>query len=364
MSTTTLAFEACTKAIKDAGLTSKDIDGIVSYALFADSTSVREVQTGLGMTESQWNCDVNGGGTQSNAVLAQASMAITAGLCNHIVLYRALNGRSGVRMGRIGTTSAAQGFAGGNQWTAPFGFAGPPQSYAMMARKHMAMYGTTSDHLGHLAVTLRANAVKNERALMRTPLTLDDYHNSRWVADPFHILDCCQETDAGVAMVVSRADLARDMPHKPVYISSFAYGGGKAIGGAMDKYDDFTTLFGNYIAPGLYRRAGITVDDIDLAEIYDAFTFVALAQIEDFGFCKKGEGGPFIADGNIAPTGRIPVGTHGGLLSEGYVHGFNNVAEAVDQLRGEAGPLQVKNARVALTSGFGGNMGSALILKN
>jgi len=364
VSTTTLAFEACTKAIKDAGLTSKDIDGIVSYALFADSTSVREVQTGLGMTESQWNCDVNGGGTQSNAVLAQASMAITAGLCNHIVLYRALNGRSGVRMGRIGTTGATQGFAGGNQWTAPFGFAGPPQSYAMMARKHMAMYGTTSDHLGHLAVTLRANAVKNERALMRTPLTLDDYHNSRWVAEPFHILDCCQETDAGVAMVVSRADLARDMPHKPVYISSFAYGGGKAIGGAMDKYDDFTTLFGNYIAPGLYRRAGITVDDIDLAEIYDAFTFVALAQIEDFGFCKKGEGGPFIADGNIAPGGKIPVGTHGGLLSEGYVHGFNNVAEAVDQLRGEAGPLQVKNARVALTSGFGGNMGSALILKN
>ena len=364
VSTTSLAFEVCTKAINDAGLTPKDIDGVLSYALFSDSVSVREIQTGLGMTNSQWNCDVNGGGSQSCAVLAQAAMAITSGLCKHIVAYRALNGRSGVRMGRIGTSGAARGFPGGSQWTAPFGFAGPPQQYAMMASRHMHVHGTTRDHLGHVAVTLRNNAVKNERAIMREPITLEDYHNSRMVADPFHILDCCQETDAGVAMVISRADLAKDLPHKPVYIRSFAYGGGKAIGGQMDKYEDFTALFPKHIAPGLYRRAEMTPDDIDIAEIYDAFTFVLLAQVEGFGFCKEGEGGPFIAEGNIAPTGKVPMATQGGLLSEGYVHGFNNVAEAVDQLRGDCGERQIRGASTALCSGFGGNMGSAVVLRN
>ena len=156
----------------------------------------------------------------------------------------------------------------------------------------------------------------------------------------------------------------KDLPHKPVYIRSFAYGGGKAIGGQMDKYEDFTALFPKHIAPGLYRRAEMTPDDIDIAEIYDAFTFVLLAQVEGFGFCKEGEGGPFIAEGNIAPTGKVPMATHGGLLSEGYVHGFNNVAEAVDQLRGDCGERQIRGASTALCSGFGGNMGSAVVLRN
>ncbi len=227
VSVATLAFQATIAAIRDAGLTPKDIDGILSYGL-GDSVSVREVATGLGMGTSNWNCDISGGGSQSCGVIAQAAMAITAGLCKHVVAYRAMNGRSGVRMGRLGSTGGARATPGGAQWSAPFGFAGPPQMYAMMARKHMAMYGTTNDHLGQIAVTLRKNALKNERAIMRAPLTLDDYHNSRWVAEPFHILDCCQETDAACAMVISRADLAKSMPHKPAYVMSFSYGGGPA----------------------------------------------------------------------------------------------------------------------------------------
>ncbi|MBI3744020.1 MAG: acetyl-CoA acetyltransferase [Chloroflexi bacterium] len=362
VSVMTLALEACYNAIRDAGLTPKDVDGILSYSV-NDSVPVREVAMALGMAGTHWQNDVQGGGSQSCAIVAQAAMAIASGLCKHVVCFRAMNGRSGVRMGRLRTSAGATGFGGTTQFMAPFGFGGPPMTYAMMARRHMIEYGTTNDQLGAIAVTLRANALHNERAVMRDPLTLDDYRASRWVAQPFHLLDCCQETDAACAMIVSRADIARDMPHRPAYVTSFAYGGGPNPGPQLDKYDDFTTMFPKYIAPGLFARAGITVADVDVAEIYDAFTFTVLCQVEDFGFCKKGEGGPFVESGNIALTGKIPVGTHGGLLNEGYVHGLNNVAEAVGQLRGRAGRRQVKDAEIALCSGFGGNVGSALLLR-
>jgi len=364
VSVASLAFEACGNAIKDAGLTPQDIDGVITYSPANDTISVRDVQTGFGMTNNQWNCDISGGGTQSCSSIAQAAMVIASGLCNHVLAFRAMNGRTGVRMGGMGGLGrgSSQTAGGSRQWVSPFGFGGAPQSYAMMARKHMATYGTTQEHLGNIAVTLRANAQHNERAIMRSPITLEDYHNSRWVAEPFHLLDCCQETDAGCAMVISRADLAKSMPHPPAYIMSFAYGGGPGINTELDKYADFTTMFPKFIAPGLFARAGITPEDVDVAEIYDAFTFTVLCQVEDFGFCEKGEGGPFIAEGNIAPTGKIPVGTHGGLLSEGYIHGFNNVAEAVSQVRGDAGVRQIPNVEIALASGFGGNMGSALLL--
>jgi len=366
VSVAALAYEACTNAIRDAGLSSQDVDGILSYSWAGDSIPVREVQTGLGMRQSQWHEDILGGGPQCCSIIGQAAMAVASGLCKHVLCYRALNGRTGLRMGRLGTGAVgrqgARVYAGRDQWTAPFGFAGPPQRNAMMTRKHMARYGTTHEQLGQVAMTLRDNAVKNERAVMRTPLTMEDYLNSRWIAEPLRLFDCCQETDGGCAVIVSRADQAKDMLHPPVYVIAFAQGGGPAMSGGMDKYDDFTAMFPKYIAPGLFNRGGVTVDDVDFAEIYDAFTFAVICQLEDFGFCQKGEGGPFVAEGNIALTGKLPVGTHGGLLSEGYIHGMNNVAEAVGQLRGAAGARQVRGARIGLVSGFASNMGSALLL--
>lgn len=356
-----LALEACVKAVSDAGLKPKDIDGVLSYSV-GDSMPVRDVATAIGLERVEWFSDIQGGGSQSCAIIAQAAMVINSGLCNHVICFRAMNGRSGVRMGRLRTNSAGSRFGGVSQFNAPFGFGGPPMTYAMMARRHMAEYGTTNEHLGSIAVNLRSNAVNNERAIMRTPLTMEDYHSSRWVAEPFHLLDCCQETDAGCALVVSRGDLSSGMKHAPIYVRSFAFGGGPAPGPNLDKYQDLTTMFPKYIGPGLFQRAGLTVADVDVAEIYDAFTFTVLCQLEDFGFCEKGEGGPFVMGGNIGLRGRIPVGTHGGLLSEGYIHGLNNVAEAVSQLRGDAGGRQVQDAEVALCSGFGGNVGSALIL--
>ncbi|MFP8876536.1 MAG: acetyl-CoA acetyltransferase [Myxococcota bacterium] len=355
-----LALQASLSAIRDAGLAPRDIDGVVSYGV-GDSAQVRTIAQALGLEASNWYTDLYGGGSFSCLSVANAAMAVALGLCQHVLVYRALNGRSGRRLGR--SASAALDAVGGNeQFSVPFGQLAPAQSYGMLARRHMIDYGTTTEHFGHVAVTLRANAVRNERAIMRKAITLEDHRESRWIAEPFRLLDCCQETDGACALIVSRSEIARDLPHPPAYVSSFAIGGSGASALSPDKVDDFTTFFPAHIAPGLYARAGIEVGDIDLAALYDAFTFLIIGQLEDFGFCNKGEGGPFVADGQITPEGSIPVGTNGGLLSEGYVHGLNNVLEAVSQLRGDAGIRQLESVEVALASGWGANVGSALVL--
>lgn len=356
-----LALQASIGAIRDAGLTPRDIDGVVSYAV-GDSAPVRSVAQALGLESSNWYVDLFGGGSYSCAAIANAAMAVALGLCRHVLVYRALNGRSGRRLGR--NADASERTVGGpQQFSVPFGQLGPAHGYGMLARRHMIQYGTTTEQFGHVAVTLRANAMQNERAIMRDPITLDDHRESRWIAEPFRLLDCCQETDGACALVLSSSEIARDLPHPPAYVSSFAVGGRGAPALTPDKVDDFASFFPTHIAPGLFARAGIEVGDIGLAALYDAFTFLVIAQLEDFGFCKKGEGGPFVADGQIARGGSIPVGTNGGLLSEGYVHGLNNVLEAVSQLRGDAGVRQIAGVEVALASGWGANVGSALILR-
>ena len=355
-----LALQASIGAIRDAGLAPRDIDGVVSFAV-GDSVGVRTIAQDLGIESWNWYADLFGGGSFSCAAVANAAMAVALGLCRHVLVFRALNGRSGRRLGR--NPSASEAHVGGpQQFTVPFGQLGPAHGYGMLARRHMIEYGTTSEQFGHVAVTLRDNAIQNPRAIMRTPMTLADHQDSRWIAEPFRLLDCCQETDGACALIVSASDAARDRPHPPAYVSSFALGGRGASDLAPDKVADFTTFFPAHIAPGLYRRAGIEIGDIGLAALYDAFTFLVIAQLEDFGFCEKGEGGPFVADGQIARDGCIPVGTNGGLLSEGYVHGINNVLEAVSQLRGTAGERQIDGVEVALASGWGANIGSALIL--
>jgi len=359
-----LALQACANAIRDAGLTSKDIDGLVSYSL-GDSIYVREVAAALGVPQTQWLADFYGGGPESCSVIAAAAMAISSGVCKHVLCYRAMNGRSGVRMGRrAGSGGEAGSVTGPNQFMTPFGLGGPPFRNAMIAQRHMAEYGTKAEHLGAIAITLRGNATKNPRALMRAPLTMDEYLASRFIAAPLRLLDCCQESDGGCAIVVSRSDLARGLPHRAAYVAAFASGSGPGPSLAKDKDPDFTRMFPKYIAPGLFHRAGVAVEDVRVAELYDAFTISVLCQLEDFGFCKKGEGGPFAAAGNISLDARVSVATHGGLLSEGHIHGMNNIAEAVSQIRGDAGPRQAKHADVVLCSGYGGgNVGCALLLQ-
>lgn len=337
VSTLTLAADAILAALSDAGLTVDDVDGLATHRV-GDSTPPWVVAPALGVPEISWYLDQFGGGSVSHSVLAQAAMAVASGVAETVVCYRAINARSEFRMGGTGRAPAPIFDV---QYQAPYGYFAPPQQFAMYARAHMNAYGTTEEQFGRIAVRQRANAVKNPRALKRDPITLDDYLASRWIAEPFRLLDCCLETDGACAVVITSRERARDLRRPPVLISGAAWGGGDSFfsgAGTTPAGTDFTVTEAARIAPRLYAMAGVGPEDIDVAELYDCFTYSVLVQLEDYGFCKKGEGGPYVEAG-----GGLPVNTHGGFLSEGYVHGINHVAEAASQLRGDAGDRDRKS---------------------
>lgn len=338
-----LALEAILAAARDAGLPVDGLDGIATHHV-NDSAPVHEVAAALGLRDVPWYHEEFGGGSRAPAVIAQAALAVAAGASRHAVVYRALNGRSGVRMGASGGGRSVPGAE--LQYQQPYGLLAPSQSYAMGARMHIERYGTTSEQLGAVALQQRANAAKNERALMRTPLTMADYLSSRMIADPFRLLDCCLETDGACAVVLTSRARAAGLAQPVVTVRGWA-----SVLGPDDLSKpggDLTRSSAALVAPRLYSMAGIGPAEVDVAELYDAFSFSVLVQLEDFGFCAKGEGGPFAASGALAADGALPVNTHGGFLSEGYVHGLNHVAEAVSQLRRQAGDRQVDRAEVAL----------------
>jgi acetyl-CoA acetyltransferase len=230
----------------------------------------------------------------------------------------------------------------------------------------MIRYGTTAEQLGHVAVMQRANAEANPRAMQRKALTMDDYFNSRPIVDPFRLYDICLESDGACAVVVTSAERARDLPHPPVYIMGGAYGGGPNQGDDLFdaiRWPEHARNYAHHIADDLWASAGVGPKDIDVAEIYDCFTYSVLMQLEGLGFCAEGEGGPFVASGAVDRDGAMPINTHGGLLSEAYIHGFNHVLEAVEQLRGAAGPRQVPGAEIALTTAGAMTCGSAMVLR-
>ncbi|WP_225929477.1 thiolase C-terminal domain-containing protein [Rhodococcus opacus] len=258
---------------------------------------------------------------------------------------------------------AALRLAGGEaQFTRPFGMAGPVNLFALAATRWMHDTGATEDDLGAVVCQSRTLAVSNPRALFREAMTRDDYLASPWISTPLRRPDCCQETDAGAALIVSRTDIADIVrPNSPRIVAVVRGGGAGAS--SMDKAADVSALFSHFLARKVWDTSGLTPADIDLAMIYDAYSPVVLQQLEDFGFCARGESGDFIRSGSTLPTGTLPVNPHGGLLSEGYVHGLNNVLEAVRQLRGTASSRQVPSPHVALCTGFGGSYGSAVILE-
>jgi acetyl-CoA acetyltransferase len=367
VSTLTLAADAILAALADAGLSAADVDGIATHRV-GDSVPPWVAAPALGIRTVNWFHDQFGGGSVSHAVVGQAALAVAAGVAGVVVCYRAINARSEFRMSGTGRRGAPMF---DTQYQAPYGYLAPAQQFAMFTRAHMIKYGTTHEQLGHVAVTQRAHASRNERALKRDPITLDDYLASRWIAEPLRLLDCCLETDGACAIVITSADRARDLRQPVVLISAAAWGGGDSFlsGGsspARSGHTDFTVTEAARLAPRLYGMAGVGPADIDVAEIYDCFTYSVLVQLEDYGFCAKGEGGPFAASGATGMGGVIPVNTHGGFLSEGYVHGINHIAEAVSQLRGSAGARQVPGAEVALSTAQPGYVlagTSALILR-
>ena len=354
VSTLTLALRAISAACDDAGISFKDLDGVATHRV-NDSVQGAVVLNALGMRDPKFYVDQFGGGSASHTVVGQAAMAVATGIADYVVCWRAINARSEFRMGGTGRPPPdVVEF----QYQSPYGYATPPQQFASMASAYMARYGATREDFGRVAIRQRDNASRNERAMMRAPITMDDYLSSRWIVEPLCLYDCCLETDAAIAVVVTSAERARDLTHTPVLVAGAGWGGGHTL--YSNHREDLATSAAADMSKRLYAMAGVGPGDIDVGCIYDAFTPLVLVQLEDYGFCAKGEAGAFVADGSF------PFNPHGGHLSAGYVHGINHIAEAVEQLRGNAGARQVPGAEVALSTGQSGYVAgssSALILR-
>jgi acetyl-CoA acetyltransferase len=348
-----LQLEASLKAIEDAGLKPTDIDGVIPYGLGAVA---EDFVTNFGIPDLRFSATTPMGGASAVAAIQCAIAAVHAGICNHVLLAI---GRTGYSGGRIGTrVQQMPQFRVIGEFEMPSGAIAPAQLYAPMARRHMELYGTTSLQFAEIAVSTRNNAMLNPNATMKRPITVEDHQNSRMISDPLRLLDCSLESDGGAAVVISAADRARDMRQKPVLVMGVAEGHPDSPS-AITQRPDITTLGLAKAAPHAFAMAGVTPDDIDVAEIYDCFTYNVLCQIEDAGFCKKGEGGPFVASGAIRLGGKLPINTHGGLLSQAHMAGMNHVVELVRQSRGEA-PAQVAGAEIGLVTGYG-DMGDGSI---
>jgi acetyl-CoA acetyltransferase len=352
-STLAMAAEAARDALADAGLTAQDVDGFTCYST-GDSAGPMQVAHAIGIGDLGWSASVAGGGNAVASVVAGAAAAIVTNQADVVVVYRVLG--SGTRYGRA--TGAIQA-PGDGQFAAPHGYLVPPQWFAMWCRRHQAVYGSTSEDLGAIAIQERLHASKNPSAIARDPITLDDYLAGRWVNDPFRVFDCCYEVDGAVALVLTSAERAADLAHKPVYPLAVADANGQ--GGHVDQWDDMTCMYSRDAAPRLWKKVGLGPKDMDLALMYDCFTYTVMATFEDFGFCAKGEVGDFFREGRATYGGDVVVNSHGGLLSEGYIHGLNHHYEAVLQLRGEAGDRQVAGAETALVTAGAGPYGGALV---
>ena len=347
-----LQLQAATRAVENAGLANKDIDGVMP---FPGLGTAEEFAANLGIENLRFAATVNMGGAAPVASLQTAAMAVSTGVASHMLILGGWNAYSGsrTRAAVIADTSALPGRGIARDYYLPYGLTAPPQWYALMARRHMYEFGTTQEQLGAIAVAMRKHAQLNPQAVMcGRPLSLADYLKSPVIADPYRLFDCCLETDGAAAVVVTSAERASDLAHPPAYIMGVAAAQPYPADEITNRKDIFRTGL-TAAAPQAFAMAGVRPADVDFAEIYDCFTFEVLQQIEEAGFCGRGEGGAFVQGGRIELGGALPVNTHGGLLSEAHVLGINHIVEAVRQLRGEAGQRQVKDAEIGVVTGWG-----------
>jgi acetyl-CoA acetyltransferase len=361
----TLATQAALAAIEDAGLTAKDIDGIVRCDM--DTVRHNDLADALGIEELTYWGEVGPGGVAPCAQIGQAVGAILSGQATTVLVFRELNGRSGRRYGLSPEQNPRAGGAGSyDEFFAPYGLLTSGQIFAVMAQRHMLEYGTNEKDLGAIALTCRQRANANPRAQMHgRELTMDDYLASRMISRPLRLYDFCLESDGACAVVVTTAERARDLRQKPALIRAVAQNSipnmQPGIQFPVLMRETITELPAKAVAKTLFGRAGLGPEDIDVAQLYDCFTITVLLQLEDFGFCKKGEGGAFVSSGEIDLGGSLPINTGGGHLSEGYIHGMNHIVEGVRQIRGES-TSQVPGAEVCLVTSTPLPPGSALIL--
>jgi len=350
-----LSVEAVQAALADCGLTPADVDGFTTFTM--DSSSEIAVARELGCGELRFFSRINFGGGGACATVQQAAMAVATGVADVVVAYRGFNERSGSRFGQFSVAAAQQVNTNGldNAWTYPMGLGTPAATVAMQARRYMHEYGATSEDFGRVAVADRRHAANNPAAFFHgRPITLEDHQASRMIVEPLHLLDCCQESDGAVAIVVVSAERARDLRQRPAYIAAAAQGSGvdQFVMTSYYRRDIGIPEMG-VVGRELWRQSGLGPGDMATAVLYDHFTPYVLMQLEELGFCGRGEAPGFIADGAVELGGRLPLNTHGGQLGEAYIHGMNGIAEAVRQLRGTSVNQVDAVENVLVTAGTG-----------
>jgi acetyl-CoA acetyltransferase len=351
-----LAIEAVEAALADCGLAPADVDGMVTFT--QDTNPEIQIANNLGIGDLTFFSRIHHGGGAGAGCVQQAAMAVTSGVADVVVCYRAFNERSGHRFGSgvQGRPPAATAEAAHFSWYAPFGLLTPAQWVAMFARRYMHEYGATSEDFGRVAVADRRHAATNPAAFFYgQPITLEDHQASRWIVEPLHLLDCCQESDGGQALVVTSIERARDLPQPPAVIRAAAQGATSGQEMMTSYYRDSISGLPEMglVARQLYATSGLGPDDIQTAVVYDHFTPFVLCQLEEFGFCGRGEAKDFLRDGNIELGGRLPINTNGGQLGEAYIHGMNGIAEGVRQVRGASVNQVADVANVLVTAGTG-----------
>jgi acetyl-CoA acetyltransferase len=346
-----LAHQASILALQQAGLRPSDVDGLFT-CIVDDSLSSLTLAETLGIQPRFMDNNRTGGSSfQVHAMIA--ALALEARLCDVAVIAFGSNQRSSA--GKLVQSSRP------SPWEAPYKPLRPISSYALAAARHMHQFGTTKEQLGEVALAARRWAQLNPEAFVRDPLTMDDYLGARLIADPFSARDCCLVTDGAAAVVMTRADRARDLCRRPVYLLGGAQG---TTHREMASMADLTVSALAEAAPRAYAQAGVGPQDIDVVELYDAFTINTILFLEDLGFCAKGEGGAFVSGGRIAPGGDLPVNTNGGGLSCVHpgMYGLFTIVEAVRQLGGTAGDRQVRDAKLAIAQGNGGELSHEALL--
>jgi acetyl-CoA acetyltransferase len=351
-----LAAEAVFAALDDAGLSPSEVDGLVTYTQDANQEIAVAREVGIGDLSFFSRVDY-GGGAACGTVL-HAAMAVATGAASTVVCYRAFNERSGRRFGqpdaRLGGEPSSQGIE--MSWHVPYGLMTPAAWVAMFARRYMHTYGASSEDFGRVAVAMRRHAATNPAAwFYDRPITLEQHQESRWIVEPLHLLDCCQESDGAVALVVTSAERARDLRRSPAIVTAAAQGSGAGQMMMTSFYrDDMLGLPEmGVVGRGLWEMSGMSSQDIQVAILYDHFTPFVLSQLEELGFCGRGEAKDFIADGGIEIDGHLPVNPHGGQLGEAYIHGMNGIAEAVRQIRGTSVNQLAGIQNVLVTAGTG-----------
>lgn len=355
-----LAVQAAQAAVADAGLKPGDIDAILPYVI---GPTADEMAAQLGISELRYASILKMGGATFVACLETAALLIHNGVAKNVLVFCARNGRSGSRVTARMNIIPGQSFR--RDFENPYGFTVPGQWYAMIARRHMVEYGTSREDAACFALAARKHANLNPAAMMQDrTMNLDEYMASPPIFDPFHLFDCSLESDGGAAFVVSAADVAKDMPHRPVFISGAAQAKPACSDDLCNRPDMFEIGL-TRAAPRAFDMAGMKPADMDGAMIYDCFTYVALLEIEEAGFCARGEVGDFVKDGNIELGGGLPCNTHGGLLSEAHIAGINHVIEGVRQLRGDCGDRQIAGAERIAVTGWGDlGDGALAVLRN